>query len=537
MPKKVNLLSTLYTGSRNLTCAPISVNTRGPRGLYLSAAGIAAGSSAAKISYAAVIFDYLFDKRIAAIEIPASDAVYCELYDKDGVMTDAVMVQNGSVGHWANAEPTHSSHIVFPFIMYALSSFSKMEEFKLLFSQCASEFISGGVISNDNLYKCCDAFYYEWKTHYPDAVDTNAALDFNVIRQAVRTRNAQPMLEDYSTYMRDISVAPMPKEETKEEPAKDDSEKYAACKRGDYDLGIFVELENKPLVPSRSMLDGFVPNDTFFDLVDIINNNHKRVMARLDVGEYGLNAIGNDYLNLQLVGKPGTGKTTLINAVAATLGMPVHVVTVSENTEEDTFQGMNKIVEGSLKFVETSFVKGYEGPFIILIEEVNLAKAAVLMGAIGQAIEKPFILEKDGYQQVHRHPLCVVVATMNTGTQGSKEPNEAFASRFPYVFTLDDPAEEQFVDVLVKDGHEKSDALKVYKAYSKLIKYLESPEINAEDVAMSLTMRHCLAALRLMRDGFAFKKAIKNTMIGAIAVKDMILARKVYDSVKEPMAA
>ena len=57
------------------------------------------------------------------------------------------------------------------------------------------------------------------------------------------------------------------------------------------------------------------------------------------------------------------------------------------------------------------------------------------MGALGQAIEKPHILYEDGYREVYRHPMCV---TMNTATQGSREPNEALTNRHPNAFILDD---------------------------------------------------------------------------------------------------
>ena len=126
----------------------------------------------------------------------------------------------------------------------------------------------------------------------------------------------------------------------------------------------------------------------------------------------GVEAIENDYINCLMVGRPSTGKTTVANAIAAMTGMPIYTVPFSKNTEEDTVEGKNKVVDGKIGFVETDFLKAYEHGGIIVCEEINLADPGVVMGSIGQAIEKPFILMKDGYIPIRRHPLCVIIGTI-----------------------------------------------------------------------------------------------------------------------------
>ena len=78
----------------------------------------------------------------------------------------------------------------------------------------------------------------------------------------------------------------------------------------------------------------------------MIESKLEKVMARMDSGLEGLDAIANDYMNVFTIGKPGTGKTTMWSAVGAALKMPVYSVPITMNTEEDTFQGMTKVVDG-----------------------------------------------------------------------------------------------------------------------------------------------------------------------------------------------
>ena len=85
--------------------------------------------------------------------------------------------------------------------------------------------------------------------------------------------------------------------------------------------------------------------------------------------------IRSDYVNMLFYGDPGTGKTALANAISASTGMPIYEVTFNEDSEEDEFEGKNKIVEGKLSFVETAFLEGFANGGILLLEEYGHAKA------------------------------------------------------------------------------------------------------------------------------------------------------------------
>ena len=250
------------------------------------------------------------------------------------------------------------------------------------------------------------------------------------------------------------------------------------------------------------------------------------MLTRLDINpEDRVAALGKDYINISLVGKPGTGKTVMAYAISAATGMPVYSVNLSHNTDEDEFQGQTKIVDGKAQFVETDFLNAYTNGGIIILEEVNLANPAVIMGALGQAVEFPFILKRNGYETVRRHPLCIIITTMNIGTAGSKIPSQAFMNRFKQTYTLNDPTASDFVKILCTSGAEKAKCQWVYDAYEKIVAYLNSDEINEEDIAMTLSLRTCFGALENMEEGDSPLDAIKHSIIGKIAESDLALAR------------
>jgi MoxR-like ATPase len=55
----------------------------------------------------------------------------------------------------------------------------------------------------------------------------------------------------------------------------------------------------------------------------------------MDGGMTDIAAIAKDYINLFLIGKPGTGKTKTAYALAAALGLPIYTIAMTKNTEED----------------------------------------------------------------------------------------------------------------------------------------------------------------------------------------------------------
>lgn len=280
-------------------------------------------------------------------------------------------------------------------------------------------------------------------------------------------------------------------------------------------------------IPHIDSLKNFVITDITKQIATKIKYRMDKVLQRMAEGKEGIDAIGPDYINLLMVGRPGTGKTALANAVAAMTGMPIYTIPFSKHTEEDVIEGKNKIVDGKPDFVETDFLKAYTNGGIIVCEEINLADPAVVMGSLGQAIERPFVVMKDGYIPVRRHPLCVIIGTMNTGTAGSKDLNQALSSRFKSTFVLEDPNKKVFINILKSQGYTERNVKYIYEAYNKIHRYLKDPSLSKDELCENITLRACFGALENIEEGQMPKDAIKNSLIGKIAEVDLETARDV----------
>lgn len=546
MTQTLSATQILYRSTHKVETASgtYTVGNTSPDNMYLSDAHKNARSSSkqAKINTIAVALQYLLQKRLTVTLAINSNMAYIEFEDSNSgdVFFATVTRKKGIVASWKSGLmleiTSHQAVVLLADLI--LGKGAVAPEAYGYFNRCLEEYATNGKVSEEAMFLFCDAYYYELFAANPSAkIDFDDLFSEEVIKQALRTGEmiTPEPIRNFGIQMRDPVLEKM-QEEPKTDAAtaaKTDSV-YDAAKNGDFRIPFTWDVNQLSYIPELSTLDNYVPDSNFFSLLNVAKAKLAKVQERMSRGEFGADAIKNDYLNTILVGKPGTGKTTLAYALAAALGMPIRTVTNSRHTEEDTFQGMTKVSESSFRFVETPFLETFKHGGIIVMEEFNLADPGVTMGALGQAIEKPFLLMEDGYKEVHRHPLCIIISTMNTETQGSIEPSEAFTSRSPRVYPMDDPTEEDFIAILMKGGHKKAECKKVHSIYRKILTFLTSPEVNEPEVARSVTLRHCIAALEELDLGTPFTEAIRTTMVGTIAIKNLDLYRQVMKAIVEP---
>lgn len=414
-------------------------------------------------------------------------------------------------------------------------------------------------------FKFCDAFYMGVKYEFANVIDIDVeennlaiasikeAYKMGYFQDLANVNNAAGLSDSAKYISENLEFPPCEafsdiKKKTrrkkaakkKETPNERWEKMLKKIKSGDYVLNFDWLPEQLSKIVPMSYLDGFIPTEEFYALLDKIELRLNRHMVPATLcGETGPEAIAKDIVNVLLYGDPGSGKTSLVHALSAATGMPLYSIKFNEDSEDDVFEGKNKIVEGKISFVGTDFLEGFAHGGIILMEEINLGRANMLTSVMNQAMEYPFYIEENGYKKVHRHPLVAAFATMNLDTDGTTTLNSAMAQRFANKYMIGEPTPEQFRNILKKDGFPEIRINYVYGVYDKIRSYLKDTSSRTKYLK-EISIRQCKAALYDMEEAAEFasegkldaehaKTAIFNSFYGALCIK----SRKLADAVKE----
>ena len=468
-----------------------------------------AGVADTKITAVAKVIDFLYGKKIFVLS------------DSNSVVVDVNGECRGYIRkntqQW-DCNPTKLLMLIGD-VLYTLIHESN-EELRGCFRKIAS--LIGKKEASDEVAFFCDSYYYYRKEA---SVEVTSDLILEPVQAAYRRGLLVDTfigklipLSDESSIISDKDYAGEEEKEKKETPEM----VLADCKAGKYKIP--YKWKEQEYIYSPALLDNFVPTETFVNILKKITFRLGRILNRMEEGADRVAALGQDYVNLTLTGKPGTGKTAMVYAISAATGLPVYTTAGSHNTDEDEFEGKTKMVDGKPSAVPTDALKCFEDGGIFLIEEANLPQAAVIMGALGQAVEFPFILKKNGYETIRRHPLCIFVTTMNVGTVGAKAMSQPFANRFKQSYVLNDPGSKVFIDILSKrTGEDRKLCRWVYDAYEAILKCLDKNDVMAdiESIKLALSMRSCMGAIENIQEGEHPKDAVRDSIIGKIAEQDL----------------
>lgn len=222
--------------------------------------------------------------------------------------------------------------------------------------------------------------------------------------------------------------------------------------------------------------------------------------------------------NLLFEGQPATCKSTVAMMYAIATGTPINFINCGPNMEESKVEGDPTVINGKIMNIASAAgeMHGFGG--IVLLEECNLPKEAVLHATLSQAIWAPYVLKVDGYRPIKRNPFTIYIGTMNPDEAGTTETNGAFTDRFmPVPFTA--PADDLFVDMLSRKGkYKKKDCRAVYNVYKGIRNHLKEYD---EDLMSLISMRKCQGALKMMSLGFNLEESCRDMFAGAIATKGM----------------
>ena len=209
--------------------------------------------------------------------------------------------------------------------------------------------------------------------------------------------------------------------------------------------------------------------------------------------------------NILLVGPKATGKNVRAENLSAVFRRPEWNVSFYLNTDAASLIGADTFKDGKVSFRQGPIYKcAARGGFGIL-DEINMAKNESL-AVLHATLDFRRIIDVPGYDRIELSPCTRFIATMNYGYAGTRELNEALASRF-MVINMPIIAEENLVKLLRSQFPAlKNDfAWQLAGLFEDIRKKCDSSEISTK----ALDLRGLMSAVSLVQNGLSMGQALE----------------------------
>lgn len=133
--------------------------------------------------------------------------------------------------------------------------------------------------------------------------------------------------------------------------------------------------------------------------------------------------------NILLVGPKATGKNVLAENLAAVFARPEWDISFYLNTDASSLIGTDTFLDGEVRFRHGPIYQCAEFGGFGILDEINMAKNESL-AVLHAVLDFRRIIDVPGYDRISLAPSTRFIATMNYGYAGTRELNEALASRF-----------------------------------------------------------------------------------------------------------
>lgn len=222
-----------------------------------------------------------------------------------------------------------------------------------------------------------------------------------------------------------------------------------------------------------------------------------------DVLEQAISAIlsGN---NILLTGAKATGKNVLAANLSKIFNRPAWDISFHVNTDYNSLLGADTFKNGQVEFRKGPVYEcALAGGFGIL-DEINMAKNEAI-SVLHASLDYRKIIDIPGYKKIKLHPATRFIATMNYGYIGTREVNEALASRF-MVINMPNITSEN-LDILLENRFPS--LKKSYrKAFIDIFDSLQKKSENSEISTKAVDLRGLISAIDTMKKGLNPYQAI-----------------------------
>lgn len=220
--------------------------------------------------------------------------------------------------------------------------------------------------------------------------------------------------------------------------------------------------------------------------------------------------------NLLLVGAKATGKNVLAENLAYCFGRGDWNVSFHVNMDAAMMLGSDTFRDGQVQFRPGPVYEcASQGGFCIL-DEINMARNEAL-AALHSMLDFRRILDIPGYGRLKMHPATRFIATMNYGYAGTRELNEALASRFA-VIALPPSNEHMLANLLEKQYGHLSD--KIRSSVIALFMDLQLKYQQGEISSKAVDLRGLLGALEIYQQGLGLRSALQVGLVNKVFNED-----------------
>ncbi|MDY3005439.1 AAA family ATPase [Anaerococcus porci] len=280
----------------------------------------------------------------------------------------------------------------------------------------------------------------------------------------------------------------------------------------------------------------------FRDSNDIEDKDQERI-RKPEFKYYGKNILNKAITailsgeNILLSGPKATGKNILAQNLSYIFNRPSRDISFHVNTDYNSLIGADTFKDGKVVFRKGPVYEcAMKGGFGVL-DEINMAKNEAI-SVLHATLDHRRIIDIPGYDKIQLHDKTRFIATMNYGYVGTREINEALASRF-MVINMPNITRENLKSLLLDKFPKLKE--KYLNTFIDIFESLQEKSENSEISTKSVDLRGLISAIETMRIGLNPYDAIEMGLINKSfdefereIVRDTIdnkLPKNIYESV------
>ena len=208
--------------------------------------------------------------------------------------------------------------------------------------------------------------------------------------------------------------------------------------------------------------------------------------------------------NILLTGAKATGKNVLSSNLSYLFQRPSYNVSFHVNTDSASLIGADTFKNGEVVFRKGPITEAAEKGGFAILDEINMAKNEAI-SVLHASLDHRRIIDISGFDKISLDPNTRFIGTMNYGYVGTRELNEALASRFMIINVPN--ISKTNLDKLLSDNFPTLKE-KYRKAFIDLFISLQTKSENNEISTKSVDLRGLIGAIETIKIGLSPYQAL-----------------------------